>query len=692
MRDRDEIIVADSQNSARQRWSAFWQTHQSKIKGILMGASLSAGIGFLLLWTALGDTLRNRSYDLPFQFLPEKHPTEVVLIYLDDASHAYLKQKYLEPWSRAFFTRLLKRLTADKAKAVVFDIVFSDLLDSKIDQEFAEAIRENGNVILAADWVAENYGAQGAVAESHLEKPADLFNSNAADLGSDAFKPDEDLNVRRYMPEIAGAGAASEAWAAARLINAPITKDTNAQFKPFWLNYYGPELYLKSVAFYKALKPNDRDVPPGYFKNKVVFVGEKLFTKGAGARKDEYPSPFSYVLGAKYYSGVSIHATAYLNLVRGDWLNQAPTWLQRSVILLLGILFGTGLVLCRPVLATLLALLATLPIAIANYYLVKDYYYWFPWLIPVVGQIPVALIWSIAFNSVRLYVEKEKVEQSLSLYLSPKLVKKFSSDPKLLKPGAEKQLLTILFSDIAGFTSISEGMDSDDLAKLMNQYFQTAVHNCIHSTDGTVVKYIGDAIFAFWNAPDPQGDHPFRACEAALLFRDQAKHSVNGRELVTRIGLHTGVANVGNFGSESRVDYTAIGENINLASRMEGLNKYLGTIVLLTGDTKEGIGERLVTRYLGLFRLKGFEKAVAVHELVDRAHAEAKSRELRQRFAEALTLLSKKDFDGADAAFHHVLKISPEDGPSKFYLEQIEELRSNGLPPDWKGEIILKDK
>jgi adenylate cyclase len=272
------------------------------------------------------------------------------------------------------------------------------------------------------------------------------------------------------------------------------------------------------------------------------------------------------------------------------------------------------------------------------------------------------------------------------------LVKQFARDPELLKPGAKKQLLTILFSDIAGFTTISEGMDSDQLALSMNAYFQTAVQNCIFSTEGTVVKYIGDAIFAFWNAPEAQGDHAYRACEAALLFRDQPPQFMNAQELITRIGLHTGVANVGNFGSMQRVDYTALGENINLASRMEGLNKFLGTRVLITDDTQKVAGSKIVTRYLGLFRLKGFEKAVGVHELSGRAEEEDKSRDLRERFAQALAVLATKDFAAAEAAFRRVLEISPKDGPSEFYLEEIKELRATPLPADWKGEIILKDK
>ena len=266
-----------------------------------------------------------------------------------------------------------------------------------------------------------------------------------------------------------------------------------------------------------------------------------------------------------------------------------------------------------------------------------------------------------------------------------------------LKPGAEKQLLTILFTDIEGFTSFSEGMDSDELARFMNRYFETAVTQGVHKTDGTVVKYIGDAIFAFWNAPEQQSDHSARACEAALQLRAQETTYTKGQtesRLRTRIGLHTGVANVGNFGSATRIDYTAIGENINLASRMEGLNKHLGTDVLITRDTKEGLDSRFATRLIGQFQLKGFEKTVEVHELVGRSQEAEASRPWRESFAEALKAFQAKDLNGAEAAFRRTLDLKPKDGPSIFYLAKIAELRTDGqaLPEDWTGEIELKEK
>jgi len=235
-------------------------------------------------------------------------------------------------------------------------------------------------------------------------------------------------------------------------------------------------------------------------------------------------------------------------------------------------------------------------------------------------------------------------------------------------------------------------MDSDELALTMNEYFQGAVGDCIHPNDGTVVKYIGDAIFAFWNAPEPQGDHAIRACEAALLFREMSAKEVRAKKLITRIGLHTGIANVGNFGSVTRIDYTAIGEDVNLAARMEGLNKYLGTTVLMTGAVKEEIGERFATRYLGRFQLKGFERAVEVFELVGNAGDAQASAERNKEFDSAVRLFQQRDFAGAANVFRQIAETGREDATAQFYLKQIAEMQNHPLPENWQGEVELKEK
>ncbi len=389
---------------------------------------------------------------------------------------------------------------------------------------------------------------------------------------------------------------------------------------------------------------------------------------------------------------MDVQATEFLNLLQNDWLTRPSRRIQIIIITLSGLFFGFVLANLRPFPAVGIAIVSAVAVSFGVQMLFNHERIWFPWIIIVAIQIPVAMFWSVVYNSVQLYVQNRLFEESLRMYLSPKLVKKFSSEKDILKPGAKKQMLTILFSDIAGFTTISEGMDSDELAALMKKYFESAESDCIHVTDGTIVKYIGDAIFAFWNAPDSQLDHAMWGCEAALKFRDQPKQYINKRPLITRIGLHTGVANVGNFGSTARVDYTAIGENINLASRMESLNKYLGTEVLITADTEAGIAGRLHTRFLGNFQLKGFEKSVGVYELVGQMDVANAEGPLLEAFAAALKIFAQKDFPAAEAAFKRVWEIDSDDGPSKFYLKFIAEIHEHPLPDNWKGEVELKEK
>jgi adenylate cyclase len=666
---------------------------RNKWTGPVVGAMIAVAVGLALTKTTVGEKLVFMSYDLPFSFRPWIYPTGIELVFLDDTSFTQLGQSKSVPLDRRLHAKLIRRLTKEGARAVVFDIVFSDPNpDTNIDNEFIQAVKENGRVILSADKVSPAQNLPGISAISEFVPPFDALSDACASVGVDQMPTDDDLMCRQLLPVMKDDAYKAISWVTASFLNLPVTLDTNLWYRPRWFNYYGPDRVIPFVSYYEALETN-QNVPEGFFSNKVVFVGAKTLTKNFADRKDEYPAPFpNQQMENKFMPGVEIHAMAFLNLMRGDWLNRFPLPTEQGLIVLLGILLGGGLALARPLAAVQLGVLAAAAIAGADYLIFVRFHYWFPWLIIVLGQIPLAVTWSVSYNTVQLYVEKRLVEQSLSLYLSPKLVKKFAKDPTLLQPGALKQMLTILFSDIASFTSISEGMDPDELARLMNEYFQSAVSHCIHETDGTVVKYIGDAIFAFWNAPDPQGDHAFLACDAALRFRALPVQTVNGTELVTRIGLHTGVANVGNFGSTARVDYTAIGESINLASRMEGLNKYLGTRVLITAETQQEAGPRLVTRYLGLFRLKGFERAVGVYELLAYPENEAESRGLRESFAGALDQFMKRDFASAEVAFQRVLGISAQDGPSRFYLEQITEIRDTALPPDWKGEITLKDK
>ena len=660
----------------------------------VFGALLATGLGLFLHAYNFGRGLVNHSYELQLVARGDVPALVAVIVYMDETSHSALKQPLNAPWDRSLHARLINRLVAAGARAIVFDVVFSDTdaLRPEADVQMAKAIKDSGRVVLGIDVV------RLGLKDKQGFPPIEMFLQPAASAGSIEVVADSDLVVRRLHTWDDDLGIPSLSWATASFLGVRATKEENARQASRWMNYYGPPHFLPSVGYAEAVDP--AVVEDSFFRDKVIFVGARLLTKFAGERKDEFAHPFSYWLTSNmerergmmnFIAGVEIQATALLNLMRGDWLSRLPLAVERAVIAGLGLLFGFGLVRLRPVMAVVVGLGGLAFVVAALQVLFNQKLIWFPWLIVLV-QIGAALSWSILFNSVQFYVHKRLLEHTLSLYLSPKLVKKFAGNPKLLKPGAEEQVISIFFSDIADFTELSRHLDSDALARLMNQYFETAVSQCIHPTDGTVVKYIGDAVFAFWNAPEGQSDHAWRACAAALRFRDQVTQIVDGKPLRTRIGIHSGLARVGNFGSAERVDYTALGESVNLASRLEGLNKFLGTECIISRETKEGIGDRLVTRSLGEFQLKGFGKPVEAHELVGWPEEEEKTRPWRESFAQALADYQARNLESAAQGFRRTLELRPGDGPSESYLARLEELREQTLPSNWDTHTIMREK
>ncbi|MFM1768680.1 MAG: hypothetical protein RJA22_1209 [Verrucomicrobiota bacterium] len=671
--------------------------------GGLVGAILTLATGWVLLNLNLhfSRSMVHLSYDLPFLFRPVVIPDEVRMVYLNDDAHRALGQPYDAAWDRGIHARLVERLTEAGARAVVFDIVFSGpSANPEADARLARALKANGRVILASEYTPFAFGAGEGY---RVERPHEPLAEAAAGLGITQLAQDEDLEVRRHYhgPMQEPVPIYSEAWAAARVAGLPVARDDSARAAHRWMNYYCPPGLLPATAIHQALQPDG--VPPGFFSNKVVFVGSYLSTAFSGERKDEFTSPFTAAIKGgeqgvtrkTHLAGVDVHATMFLNLLRGDWLRRSPAAVELLGLVGVGVIFGWGLARLRPLIAVAAAALAMGGVAALGYASFTRWHYWFPW-VPVVAQIFVAMNWAVIFNSIQLFVQKRLLEQTLGRYVSTKLVKRLAGDPdalrKFTRPGARKQVVTVLFTDIAGFTGLSEHMDSDDLARQMNRYFESAVSRCIFPEDGTVVKYIGDSILALWNAPDDQPDHALRACRAALSFRNQPPLLLNGRRLETRLGLHTGEANVGNFGSRERVDYTALGRNVNLASRLEGLNKQLGTTLLASAETYALVRDRIVGRPCGVFQLLGFEETVQACELIDPIEVAESSRAWREAFAAALAAFAGRRFDDAEAGFRRVLDRKPGDGPSLFYLAQITHCRTHPPPEGWRGEIELTQK
>lgn len=688
-----------------------------------IAATLTALVGLALFQFPIGGGLTRASFDLPFVLRQNIPASDVIVVYLDEVSHTELKQPMTAPWDRSLHARLVDRLTADGAKAIVFDILFTDpSASAEADAQLARAIKQSGRVILCGnlnllgDTSSKSFPIYDLTpaheSEPYREEyPYPPFRSGTVAWGNANLKTDPDYGIRGFYPGFDDrSGTDSIPWmpaAVAEFVGAPKDAVRSDPSESRWLNYYGPPGTIPSVSYFLAVLPGG--VPPGFFKDKIVFVGAQLSADFSGKGKDEFRTPYSYwIKWTKGFApGVEIHATATLNLLHGDWLNRLPFILELCVVLLVALAAGYGLIRFQPLTALLATLLAILLIIVSAHYLAWHHHLWFAWLI-LVCELWVALLCSIVYNSLRLYVEKKLLEQSLAVHLSPALVKRVLSDPGLRRRGGTKQEVSMLFTDIENFSRISETMHPDDLVNLLNHYFEAAL-KCVHELDGTVMDLVGDAIFVIWNAPVDQPDHQERACRAALMLQQRLVEfdaTQRGVPLRTRVGLHTGVVCVGNVGSEQRFDYAAIGENTNLASRLEGLNKHLGTSVLATREIQRVVEDKLTSRLIGHIQVKGFARAIEIHELLGPREMAEPSRPWRDKFAEALAHFRRREFDAAGTAFRETIRLRRQiegppadgggrpvdDGPSLFYLNRIAELRVHPPPDVWIGEVIMTEK
>jgi adenylate cyclase len=294
--------------------------------------------------------------------------------------------------------------------------------------------------------------------------------------------------------------------------------------------------------------------------------------------------------------------------------------------------------------------------------------------------------------------EKRKIRKTFSQYVSPGVIRLIEENPeKYFRPGGELKELTIMFTDIRSFTSIAEQMGPDDLVFFLNEYL-SEMTDIVFNRWGTLDKYIGDAIMAFWGSPYPQPDHKFRACACALEMQARlqelnAKWASAGRKpLSVGVGISSGVVNVGNMGSSRRLSWTVMGDEVNLASRLEGLNKEYHAQIIVSEHTQREVSAEFVWRELDQIRVKGKLQPVGIYELLAFAPDAAKYEDLRARFHEALTAYRRQSWKQAIRGFEDVLVRYPGDGPSQVLLRRSQEFLLAAPSPDWDGVYVATTK
>jgi adenylate cyclase len=654
----------------------------------LEGGLVLAVIGVLLVTMNLGRPLARLSYDFPFWFHSSPPFTNVVLVYADEDD----QDKYggeSGTIERAVQNRLLKRLVAEGARLVFYDFVFHGTnRDARIDAEFAQTISQYGKVVLGACHF-ERWQGTGFLKE--VQAPAPSLRQ-AAKWGLLDVVPDEDMAIRK-LP-LGDKEYASAVWIAAQLLEAPVTQRPQDQLTERWLNYYGParaKNMFNDCSFGDALEPGS--LAPGFFSNRVVVVCSRSNIGTIGQKMDQFPTPYTR-FGSPISPGAEVQLTALLNLLQNDWLNCIGTAWQNLIVTILGIALGVGLTARSPWHAAWMALVAAMAIALASFYLQWRQHLWWSWMVPVVVQVPVGLAWSVGAQYVLETRKRLRLRKALAGYLSPEIANEISESDVAVSLGGKEVDATVMFTDIRGFTSISEGMKPQEVFNLLNQYF-SRTSKTILERRGTIIKYIGDAVMAVWGAPLADPNQADNALTAAWEMVQAGRQQIAGQNLLTRVGINSGPVKAGNMGSEVRFDYTVIGDTTNFASRLEGMNKHFRTEILISTSTRNLLSrDKFKIRRLGRFQVPGKFEPVEIHEVLGLT-AEFVDRSLwTNEFEQAVQLFSQREFDRAEKLFQHVIHLrAGDDGPSEFYLNQIALLRITMKAGEvWDGVVKIASK
>jgi adenylate cyclase len=606
---------------------------------------------------------------------------------LDEDSYPALDVDPAGPWPRRLHAELIRTLAREGARAVAFDILFEGGVDPGEDAALEGALRETGIVVLGStvERVADPRFRQASLIEPYAP-----FAAAAAAVADVNLSTDRDGVIR-------GAWLLHEdreSLALAAYHVATGSKSFQESTRRL-IDFYGPARTIRTVSFYQALDPG-RYLPPGFFRGKIVFVGLSQSTAAGPAAKDAFLTPYRGAGGDLTY-GVEIHANLAANLLENRRIDLLPASAEALLLLLLPAFASLVFIALRPLWGAVAFLALEILPWLSGHVAFTYGHLWVPVMIPALIQLPAAYVLSLVWYYLTTVREREKIKRAFSFYLSPDMIRRISADPDSLNLGGEEIVATAMFTDIKGFTPIAEGLTAPQTAALLNDYFSRVTRH-IFEEGGTLIKYIGDAVFAIWGAPLKLEDHAAAACRAALAVARSrgtpAAGEGNGNSLVTRIGVHTGAMLVGNLGSAQRFDYTAIGDAVNLASRLEGLNKTFGTVALVSGETLARTAGQFVVRPLGRARVVGRSEPVEIHELLGaRGETLPIGEEALEQFEAARRDFTALRLREAAQGFRDVREMrGGGDGPSEFFLRLIDRFEKEPPPGDWDAVVSLESK
>ena len=641
-------------------------------------AAIFCGLGFTNPWHVLElkgfDTLTRATAPNASQF-------PITIVAIDEASFAHVGKQW--PWPREVYARAIDQVRKAGAMVIALDVVLDTHSNAgpADDQRLVEALRSAGNVVLASNRVYE----ETSVSRQWLRVdplPGFLDGTGAVN-GYVNFELDPDLVARR-MPF---AGDAFWKRIVERVSAAqPGLVHVEPPPRGAMMRYVGGDHTFPYISFYQVLDA-DKSLPADAFRDQVVLIGRdiKANVDAHAAQADLFATPFT-ASNEGLMPGVELHANALETAFRGAAIRPVAQGWVAALVALVAALCAAAMRYWRPLVsgAVLLAVLSAL--GGADWALFQRANAW----LPVFAAMASAVTLYLAYGAVAFVVERRRrgeIRRAFSLYVSEEVVDHVMAHPERLHLGGERRDVTMMFTDLEGFTTLTERLGAEQVAQILNLHFTRATA-IVKGHRGTVNRFIGDAIMAMWGAPVEDPEQAAHACRAACDMQRDIE-SLNA-DLVARglppirmrIGLHSCAAVVGNLGSADRFDYTAIGDGVNLAARLEGVNKLYGTGILLTGETARRAGAAVALRPVDRVVVKGKTEPV---EIFTPCEDEA----VRDATARAVQAYRDRRLEESERAWREVLALAPADGIARVYLERLRTL-AGAQATAWKDAVELE--
>ena len=692
------------------------QIFSRKVIGALaigIGVALVAGLG---IFAGVFEEIESRTWDWRLKAIATNVAADpkIKIVIIDQSSldHLAEHENIYWPWPRAIYSAVVEFARRGGAKALAFDILFTESSSYGVDddRDFARSLvgsmpvvssvaLRRGVVATASDRLQEFLGRQQQLDQAFRWYRAPIQGEFQAatvpvgplldasySFGNVSAEPDHDGVFRHHRPWASFNGELVPSLPVA-IYAAVHPGDDLAWLEEsldnegrLALRFQGPARSYETLpidAVLTSLRQLDRGEKPmldlSTFHDSLVFVG-----MDAPGLLDLRPTPL-----AEVYPGVEFNATVLDNLQRQMFIKKlSPTTASAvTAFLALGLsLLGAA---TASITTTLVLGAAAIGMIIALAFAAAAIGIWMPLAVPLVALV-FSLVGILAF---KYYLEGRQhrfIKNAFKYYVSGEVIDQIISDPEKLRLGGERKELTMFFSDIAGFTSLSEAMDPVKLGKFINRYL-TAMSEVILARGGTLDKYEGDSIVAFWNAPLADVDHAQHAVEAAIECQNRLSVLMAdfkqefGVAPKMRIGIHTGIVTVGNFGSNERFNYTVVGDAANLASRLEGANKAFGTTILISDQTRQALKTKIPCRKVADIRVLGRSEVVTVFEPLATGDGEA--------FERVRKVFESSDLGAAITGF----KAMTGDPVAAAYVRRLETEISN-RPANWSPVWNLVEK